>query len=579
MKKRTGLITAALLSLTLLLGGCTERPDVESILAEIGGTRQETKTESTERSSESTGETAEGTETEPETETESETEPETETETETGEEPIEEEKPAVLHLLRSRTERYNWMEDANGSSRPLCQMYMDDVSLMQDESLLLYPELLEALEKNKLDRADAFESLHAELLQAAGSAESGQSSYRSLLTFGRTDSSVLSFSEDTESYYARAARPWRHTEVWNLDSAAGSALGLSEFVSDTEGFTEVLRDEVRAYIREITDSEEALLEIDYFFEDIPVEEMPFTVGYDRLSFYFDSGDVLPNAFPSFRIDVLFSGNERLFKERTLNVPEDYVIRIPGDSEEPFRLSDGRVLSVSPAWSNEERYWFNDFTVSTDGESVECDVSGESVGGLYLMHTAAHGDFLYVACNDFNGYGTTVVLDLNGKAPAIAGSYGELVGGPGDYDGEYGDGESRGIYTEEVVTDPARFTMRKPMQMLSTYTGSRAYGMGEDGLPKSLEYWYQADIGHILTLLQDLEADVLDENGEVTGTRFLPAGEQITISGANPEDRKVRFLTEDGTVIVLQLERDEVNHRTLIRGIDVDELFDGMMFAG
>ena len=610
MKKRMTAALALVLTLSLVLSGCvigkltsalrdeaskaasSLQDDLSSAASEISSGISEAVSDVSENVSEALSETEKETseapesgseeetesETPEETTTETESESESETTTETEPKPSKAEKPTVLHLLQYETSRYNSTTE-DDSYRTLCQMKMDDISLMRDDDLSLYPELLETLEKKKLENWKEFESLHEDLLSAAKSTKGVQSSYNTSLKLARSDSAVLSFAVEKEYFYAGTMRPWRETVVTNLSAKTGKELALSDFVSDTNGLIQKLHEEVEAYILKETENEDAVNQADYFFEDIEPEEMRFTVDYDRISFWFDAGDILPNAFSNFRIDVLFAGNEALFTDLALNVPEKYITEIPARAEQPYLLSDGRTLAVSPIWNSEYEDWFEIMQVTLGDSTEEFDFSGISISRIYQMHLQEAGDFLYVVCDDYNGWATTVIYNINGAAPVCVGSRSEGVEGFTEYEGDYGDEESTGYTTREILTDPMHFMMGTPIHLLSSYFGYRSCEAGEDGMPVPTEYWYMPSVNRTLTLLQDLEVDVTTEDGETTGKLQLKKDDQVTICGANPEDRRVLLYIEDGTLISVQCIYDETIWRETVNGISIDDLFDGMMFAG
>ena len=512
-------------------------------------------------------------------ETTTETESESETETETEPEPVKAEKPVVLHLLKAETARSTNEYAGDSYIRTLCNARMEELIMERDDMESSLPELFEYLERSRLGRLDEFNSVYEDLMGAAGNSTSAHSSYTSLVTLGRTDSAVFSFASQNEYFYAGAARPWRETAVTNIHSETGKELKLSELVQDIGGVVERLREGMLQFVSERTDAEDASNEIDYFFEDINPEDMPFTAGYDRLSFWFNAGDVFPGAFSDFRIDVLFEGNEELFTDLALNIPEKYMLELPLGTGETYPLHDGRKLLVEPSWTDEERYWFSGLNISIDGESITLDCSGDGIEGSWLVHSDEYGEFLYIVCSDYNGYGRTEIIDINGSSPAAVGEIPEKIASSIVYERDGEKEEITGYTTTQVMTDPERFYMGTPIHLLSSYYGIRSYETGEDGMPIPTAYWYEADGTRTLTLLQDLEVEEMDlDSDEAVGTIVLKKGDEITIRRSHEKDKKVEFWTNDGRMILIEVDPDS-KHPGTVNGISAEELFDGMMFAG
>ncbi len=507
-----------------------------------------------------------------ESETEEESASETSSEEET-EAPKEEKKPVLMHLLKEKYGFYKSVYE-NERYRMVCSMGMDVPEMRQDEQLL-WSDFHEALTDQKLKRLEDFEKLQKDLLDASEKATDGSSSsYQSDMTVLRSDNSILSYVIHNDYLYAGAARPWTYTETVNLDVESTKVLKLSDLVTDIPSLMELLRKEMKAYISEIP--EIPAEEVDYFFEGVEPSEMIFSVGYDRIRFFFDAGDVFPAAVPEFSLDILFRGNESLFTEKVLNVPENYVLFLePG---KPVRLSDGRELLLQAEWRDE--YYIKALHVSLDGKTVSQETSSLGVGSCLLMCLGDGRSYVYISADYENGYGETFVFDVQNEEPVFVGSVPEgmrnFLQSDDDFDQEKGRSETA-LY--EINLDPMRFDMSSPTHLLSSYSISRYYKVGEDGLPVPLSEWYEMQPNHTLTMLQDLTVDTLDqETSEKTGEMTLHQGDKIILYRSDGKAR-VQAFAEDGTVVLLEVERDEKNWKTLINGIDIEELFDGMMFAG
>ncbi|MBR6322503.1 MAG: hypothetical protein IKR59_06505, partial [Lachnospiraceae bacterium] len=193
MKKQVLSMLSVLLAAALVMSGCTFKKiaeglkdklesgasemasgissaadDISKDISEAVSDASEEIASEIEKSEETSSETESEKETESETESESESDTESEEESESEKEsekesakeekPEEKELPVVLHLLDYTTSRYISRE-TNGTYERLLGMEVEDVSLASNEQLSLYNDLLDVLEKKKLDNWNMFEQL------------------------------------------------------------------------------------------------------------------------------------------------------------------------------------------------------------------------------------------------------------------------------------------------------------------------------------------------------------------------------------------------------------------------------------
>ena len=119
------------------------------------------------------------------------------------------------------------------------------------------------------------------------------------------------------------------------------------------------------------------------------------------------------------------------------------------------------------------------------------------------------------------------------------------------------------------------------QRLSTATGCKEYYVGNNGVPVSDDKIFTFDEEHILTftMLQDFEADVYDEKiDKVTEKKTLKSGEEVYYVGTDNE--KYAYLkSSDGTLVRVEVVLDKESWGYTINGIDTEEIFDGLFYAG
>ncbi|MBQ1871995.1 MAG: hypothetical protein II147_07415, partial [Lachnospiraceae bacterium] len=107
-------------------------------------------------------------------------------------------------------------------------------------------------------------------------------------------------------------------------------------------------------------------------------------------------------------------------------------------------------------------------------------------------------------------------------------------------------------------------------------------IGDDGMPEEYESVYEFGNRFDLTLLQDITVDTVSEAGDKTGTLTLKAGDIVRAYRTNEKPYRensevyVDLLTKDGTIVRINVTNE---YPFEVDGIPMDELFDGIMYAG
>lgn len=592
--KRTSLILAAVLLTGLMLfSGCGLGKIVDAIKNQKESSTAETITETTaEKTVETETETATETETETETEpvteteteteteieseTETETESETETETETEPEPEEDEIPITIRMFSHSIEQYDYDEEGAYLGM-MTTSFLKIAEEYQEE----FDKLHTVLGLDYMVRDRECQKLREKLKDAAKENE-GNSTSTDMLTTVRMDSSILSYCIETTVRFAGANRSNTVAETFNLDSQTGTVLGLSDVVADEKALLAALKGSLRETLSQYEEEIPGISdEADYFLEDIAPEELLWNIGYDRIIFFLEGGDILPEG-GVFRTEVLFSGNEKIFTKKALNVPEEYIITLRDEGYYGYCdsakavLSDGRTLEVQIESDSAEGT--NTLNVSIDGNISSARSADFSIVRLFLLHRA-NAEYLYVMGRGFHARPAVCVFDVSNDDPEYISWADEGIGE--SFYTEYAENEYGHTFTNirEMPSDPSCFLMGKSGDLLSSEFFSRSYTAGEDGIPISSEYWRSGNQNIELTLLQELEVDIVDADTDVvTGKKLLEPGDVITIWRGNLEDRIVECKTEDGEVIMLMLEFDSEAGVIRVKRISVFELFEGMQYT-
>ena len=131
-----------------------------------------------------------------------------------------------------------------------------------------------------------------------------------------------------------------------------------------------------------------------------------------------------------------------------------------------------------------------------------------------------------------------------------------------------------------MTDPEAFRVSSRSNVLSTLFVSRPSRVGDDGMPEPTQERWETGSDFTLTLKKATTFDCVDSEGKVTGkTCDVRRGDKVIIRYTDMETY-CDAETEDGTMVRIYQESDEeYGWPYSVNGIELEEMFDGVMFAG
>ena len=273
--------------------------------------------------------------------------------------------------------------------------------------------------------------------------------------------------------------------------------------------------------------------------------------------------------------VKFAEQTDIFSDYYTEAPRTYVYAADnlGTSGMDFN-GDGRTDELR-VWASMDEYGtYEALKVSMNGVETGKDIWAYSYDP-YILHTADGKNYLYVICGSDNDYRMLEVFDLNGSSAVYVGEVNNC-----GLRAQLLDASSY-LYGEELLTDPENFYLESRMEVLSTYSASRRYHVGADGMPVADEDFYQVDAStyewrEALTAKKDVPCVQVAEDGSVTADNaVIPAGTKLTL-----------YRTDGSSLVDLKagdtLYRIEVDHSEwpyTINGVEEEEYFDGIMYAG
>ena len=392
----------------------------------------------------------------------------------------------------------------------------------------------------------------------------------------RQDDKAVSFFTSCYSFLPGAAHGMTTFEGITIDSATGKEVALDEIIKDKRALVAAINENLRlmstgesAGDREESISE-ALASVDYF---------PSWVLSDYgVTFRFDPDSIGVYAEGPMEAEVAFGKYPDLFTDAygphtgSYTLPVDTIYPVMADLN-----GDGVTEKVSLNARPNESENMNSYTalrVAVGDKECLRETYFFNARGV-LLHTSTGKNYLYVQTITDNDYRIFSVFDLSGEKPVFVGEL-NGTGFTARYRKESGNTDIWYL-DEQLISSPDSFTLDTHMDLMSTYSATRRYKVGDDGMPVPLTEDYEIDCDLVLTALTDLPADTVDPatGAVVKKSAVMPKGTKCRLYRTNGKDT-VDLITEDGTVYrfnVTDVWPQKVN------GLRIDQAFDGTMYAG
>ena len=357
----------------------------------------------------------------------------------------------------------------------------------------------------------------------------------------------------TYDTFSGGAHPtsWYETHVY--DSKTGDELNIGNVAQDTDALPKLLADRLLSeYDKETFFDENVEGMIREAWED--EGNYVFTLDNSGICFYFSAYQIAPYAAGSQIVTFPYADNKDLVKPEYAADGGD---AIEGIVPQKKYMISGKKVSF--AWyANYEDDYEYEFNISVDGtESTE----NLTCAGMQPYLVSSKGQYyIYVNELQMNDYQSLDIYTVNGSGLKKAGTF------------------DRG-FRSVSPTDPAAFDLAGRTDLLSTNNTYRSYHVGDNGIPAPNEE-YDHVIGSVsekLTLKKDIEADVFaDENASESEKVKLTKGTVLYY-----------FRTDDETFMDMKMEDGRIvrffpktgDWPQTIDGTDIEEIFDGVMFAG
>lgn len=431
-----------------------------------------------------------------------------------------------------------------------------------------YPRLAVALEENyqklRNEKLDFLSEIKKDADLLSDEAFPYQNSEQAYIR--RADTKVLSIVRDCYSFTG-GMHGYSFFTTENYDPATGKLLQLSDVITDPEALPAIIWTEL-----DITYPDLPFWDGNFSVSELLTDDRAdWTLDYNGITFYFNPYDLTAYAYGRQQLTLQYADFPDLVKKEYQASPVSYGVELPEGCNFYYDV-DANGVADTIFWENRgENQGINEKIVITlNGAEYECSAySFENKATFVKTRT---GEFyLYVQNLMENDARETHIFRLGNTVEQT----GSMQGGLRTHFYQAQDMN----YVQDVLTNPDLFQMSTRTQMASTVMGYRDYTVGENGVPQSLELLWHFEKEDLLcfTALRDFSAEIYDEETHTAkGTIQIIAGEPVHYY-ATDGAQYIWILLEDGTLC--RKEAALVDHRLQIDGYPVEEVFEGIVYAG
>lgn len=386
----------------------------------------------------------------------------------------------------------------------------------------------------------------------------------------RLDSNVLSIVNNF-SNYTGGAHGYYGLSGDVYDAQTGTKLSITDVVTDIsilrDAALEVFSRDYSMFQEEEPDSTENLKKS---FDD--PEQINWSMGPESISLYYNPYDLGSYAGGNQVLEIKFSNYPGLFKEGYAPQEGDWCIQ---DNQMSIDIdSDGAddYINVTLNTNFENNYQEIDgVTISAGSKTATFGLHGYE-GTTYLVKK----DDKYYAYIDLLSesdqhviWGYSLSGDSIKELGYIAGSFASPVA---DYD--YGEGYY--ISTKGFFYNPNCFYKSSTVSLISTYGGICQCYIDNEGNIKRFDDYYSPSTNFEFVSKKELTLDIVDKDGSVVGNETLPSGTSF-YPYRTDDEKYVDLQLDDGRLVRVEVDHSDYPYK--VNGDDLEDVFDGILFAG
>lgn len=348
----------------------------------------------------------------------------------------------------------------------------------------------------------------------------------------------------------------------NIDSNTGKELKIEDVLKDPVGLYDrvekenYLADEYGEDIEEFSEKLKAVLTNPDTFKLGANDKanLAWTLSSGGMMIYMTAKGEYGERIVSIPLEYAIYGE--FFNEDILRLPKDYAFEIPKDKEVKINL-DGKIRTVKIEQDIDEYLMLKEIDVTIDGEKSTYE-EGASYG-ISKASVVKKGDnaYLYIELQYDNDYNSISIIDLNNKSEKM---------------------EIQESFADTALLNPDEFYLGNRIYTISTLGIEGRYTLGNNGMPKLLENYYNITTPIRLTTKIDIKGKNIDgTNGKELGDYNISKGTLLVPVGTDNETF-TDYTTSDGVIVRIPMQGGE-EYGFTIEGKNIEDVFDGTIFAG
>ena len=389
-----------------------------------------------------------------------------------------------------------------------------------------------------------------------------------LLSVVRADEQALSVV-GSYSNYGGGAHGMYGFNGYSFDPKTGREIGIRDVVNDIPALLKMISEKVQEDYPGLS-----MMSAEYTLTEENADNLQFAIGYESLIFYFEPYALASYAEGSQVVSIPFKGNEGLINGKYFDVPDHYGVEFAGGTAYEDTNGDGipEAISVTVSANNEEGV-IQQIGINIAGRTF-MEEEEEFLGYSYLPTLVRVGQklYLYVELSSDNDYKFFRIYNVTGGqfSQCDENWYSFAREWSGNYE----------MQSRTTLSDPTLVKMWMNTDVLGTGKAYSWFYVGDDGrLVNFNEGYFLEHYGEeALTLKQDLAVIAVEPNNK------YGKGTEVTLKAGT---RVTGYYTDNETYVEIK-DPDGDNYWVggqfaewplTVGGIPMDDLFDGIMYAG
>lgn len=438
------------------------------------------------------------------------------------------------------------------------------------------------------------------------------SEYPATTRYIETKSYVMRADEDIVSIlnYEIEEQGIRHPietrTSYNFDTKTGEQIELKDIVKDREAFLNLLDEMSEKDYKELEITKPSTYLNDFNQGDFT--GLTWTANAEGVTLYFDTYTLGNYEEGTQMITVYFDDAKDIFEPKYISKEKDYVF--------PILHSDMTLRLDVDNDGERDMVYVNNTYEEPDETGEKYTVGSVVVRGVDMLEFEGFGSESYIVKKDGKYYmyhfmaeeGDINILykiDLdtlnkNEKEYRLLSLSRNSL-----YKENEEDGGSYKIL-EETLTDPDSFIMETTFDLLSTVTGEREWSIGKNGYPREKDDAYKITDRVVLRTKSDISCKEVDTDGNIKGDAIIPAESYILFIKSDAKEymdvriidkkyvedkewdgmdnkyfllKDYTLLDYDGDCYRISVDFGDNEWMGTVYGVDIEELFEGILFVG